>query len=351
MLRPRSPHPVTTAVALVIALLAGLALLGARAEAAEARRTPSTLIDGAQPWYSTEGHRWERSEVLVYSNWEGGTCVIDGNDMSSGAPAIPTEVLDATLQASLAEINGHLRGGLRLRYAGTATRALLCSTNEALPIVVGFATAPSTGTTLLAGSRPPGVAIGTLSVARVLIRPTGWIQICPDEPRYRELRHVVTHELLHAIGVGHTDVPSALMRPTFSSCDTPHTMQPDDVAAVNALYPPVLPATPAATATPTASATATPTPTATPLPAAPPGTFSGPVRFSSSGQALAVFSGGSTGQLETAARAEAAGGAWVQDAIGRFRLLVVDGPPFLRQEFAGAFPAGLWSNVAVTLVR
>lgn len=323
--------------ALAIAAFAGIALLGTQAEAAETPAAAGTIMTPLQPWYSTEGLRWTRREVLVYSNWEGGACVIDGTDMSSGAPAIPTDVLDATLQTSLAEINTHLRGGLVLRYAGTATRDLLCSTNEALPIVVGFATAPSTGTTLLAGSRPPGVSMGTLWVARVLIRPTGWIQTCPDEPRYRDLRHVVTHELLHAIGVGHTNVPDALMRPTFSSCDTPHTMQPDDVAAVNALYAPVLPVTPAATATP--------------APGISTGTFAGPVRFSASGQALAVFTGGSTTQLETAARAEDASGAWVQDALGRFRLLVVDGPPFLRQEFSAAFPAGLWSNVAVTLVR
>ena len=46
-----------------------------------------------------------------------------------------------------------------------------------------------------------------------------------------------------------------------------------------------------------------------------------------------------------------AGGIWVQDAGGVFRLLVVNGPAFLRDQFRAAFPSGLPSNFAVTLVR
>ena len=36
---------------------------------------------------------------------------------------------------------------------------------------------------------------------------------------------------------------------------------------------------------------------------------------------------------------------------GQFRLLVVNGPTFLRDQFRAAFPQGLSANIAVTLVR
>ncbi|MGE3856644.1 MAG: LysM peptidoglycan-binding domain-containing protein [Dehalococcoidia bacterium] len=73
--------------------------------------------------------------------------------------------------------------------------------------------------------------------------------------------------------------------------------------------------------------------------------------FAASGQASAVFLGRTVADLEAAARAAGATGAWVQDANGTFGLLVVGGPSFLRDQFAGLFPAGFGGVTAVTLVR
>ena len=81
------------------------------------------------------------------------------------------------------------------------------------------------------------------------------------------------------------------------------------------------------------------------------GTFSGTPAFSASGQAFVVFSGGSTDQLEAAAAAVEAKGVWAQDANGRFTLLVVRGPAFLRKDFDAGFPSGFATTVAMTLVR
>ena len=64
-----------------------------------------------------------------------------------------------------------------------------------------------------------------------------------------------------------------------------------------------------------------------------------------------MFSGGTFDQLEAAARAAGATGLWVQDSGGQFRLLVIGGPAFLRDQFRAAFPLGLTSNLAVTVVR
>lgn len=85
------------------------------------------------------------------------------------------------------------------------------------------------------------------------------------------------------------------------------------------------------------------------------GSFGGTVTFSDGGFAMAVYRG-SIDDLETAAGAAGATGVWVQDATGRFQLLPVRGPVFLRSGFAAAFPAAAGAPAfaqmtAVTLVR
>ncbi|MEI7926645.1 MAG: hypothetical protein WCI61_10725, partial [Chloroflexota bacterium] len=69
------------------------------------------------------------------------------------------------------------------------------------------------------------------------------------------------------------------------------------------------------------------------------GTFVAPPTFGAQGYALAVFSGGNIDQLEVAANLVGAKGVWVQDTTGRYALLPVSGPGFLKAGFAAAFPA------------
>ena len=73
--------------------------------------------------------------------------------------------------------------------------------------------------------------------------------------------------------------------------------------------------------------------------------------FSTSGQALVIFGGGSTDQLEAAAGAAQATGAWVQDATGAYQLLVVGGPSFLKEAFQARFAAGIAVNTPAALTR
>lgn len=89
-------------------------------------------------------------------------------------------------------------------------------------------------------------------------------------------------------------------------------------------------------------------PVSTPTPAAPSGRFAATPVFAPSGQALAVFGGGTVAQLEGAALAAQASGVWVQDALGAYQLLIVGGAAFIRDAFAARFPAGV---TAVTLIR
>ena len=82
-----------------------------------------------------------------------------------------------------------------------------------------------------------------------------------------------------------------------------------------------------------------------------PGAFTSTPTFGATGLANAVFSGGTVDQLEAAARTVSASGAWVQTSDGSFQILVVGGPPFLKDAFKANFPRGFGGLVPVTLSR
>lgn len=83
------------------------------------------------------------------------------------------------------------------------------------------------------------------------------------------------------------------------------------------------------------------------------GTFigGGSISFGPSDSLTTVFSDGMVDQLEASARGRLASGVLVQDAAGNFRLLVVGGPVFLKEQFQAAFPNGFLGPTAVTLTR
>ena len=94
----------------------------------------------------------------------------------------------------------------------------------------------------------------------------------------------------------------------------------------------------------------------TPPPVAPPvsggsGTFAAAPIFSTNGQALVIFSGGSVDQLEASATSSSAKGVWVQDSTGAYQLLVVGGPAFLKDQFKAKFATGWSTNTPMTLTR
>jgi hypothetical protein len=59
------------------------------------------------------------------------------------------------------------------------------------------------------------------------------------------LQDVVTHEFGHALGLNHSDISEATMWPTIGSCSQRwRSLHADDIAAVQAQYPPVGPRPP-----------------------------------------------------------------------------------------------------------
>ncbi|MEO8593581.1 MAG: matrixin family metalloprotease [Candidatus Solibacter sp.] len=81
-----------------------------------------------------------------------------------------------------------------------------------------------------------------------------------------DLYSVVLHEIGHALGLGHSDRPGAVMYPYYKLATS---LTEDDIAAIRALYgsnSPEPPVPPAPTPTPTPPPTPPPTPTPTPAP-------------------------------------------------------------------------------------
>ena len=54
------------------------------------------------------------------------------------------------------------------------------------------------------------------------------------------IEDIAAHEFGHALGLGHSTSPSATMYPSVSSCNTSNrSLDADDIAGVQALYPPL----------------------------------------------------------------------------------------------------------------
>ncbi|MDA0269545.1 MAG: IPT/TIG domain-containing protein [Chloroflexi bacterium] len=73
--------------------------------------------------------------------------------------------------------------------------------------------------------------------------------------------------------------------------------------------------------------------------------------YSSAGHALAVFGGGPANLLARAAELRGATGVWLQRFDGLFRVLRVNGPAFLLDQFLGDFGLELAANTPVTLAQ
>ncbi|MDA1004695.1 MAG: matrixin family metalloprotease [Chloroflexi bacterium] len=234
-------RPLLAVLAAVTVTALALTTGGGVRTAHAAGRAELVATPAMAPGYALEGFRWQgRTQLEIYYVWDGGPCILDGVDYSGPAstldPAIALEVLDE----SIADINLQLRGGLTLVNAGPTTRADLCSTASGQPIVVGFGALVSTGLTRYAGITLPGATVTSFTSARVLLKNT-YDFTCPTGATYRDLQHVFTHELLHALGIDHSADPTAIMAPTGNACASESLLQPDDVAGLAALYPPVLP--------------------------------------------------------------------------------------------------------------
>ena len=330
---PNSLSRVATAVFITLLIAAAATARLDGRSVATAAGMPPTPSAAYTPGYTLEGFRWDnRTEVDVAYTWGGGDCAFDGMDHSGPAADIDAGVALQALEASIADINLQLRGGLTLVINGEVSRAVLCSSNSAPAIVVGYGTIASTGLTRSEGLTNPGSSVTSFTSARVFLSNT-YAFACPEEPPYRDLQHVITHELLHAIGIGHSEVPAAVMAAVGTACELQITLQPDDIAALAALYTPVLPP---------------PTDTTSPPPASASTGFDRPI--AATGVNTALWTGGSVTDLGVATTA--AGGVSVAVFSGGRAVIFIPGAPsFVNASFTALFPDGVLAGTILLVVR
>ncbi len=319
------------AIAVAVALLALSAATLGGGEAVHAGTLVGSPDEASAPFpgYVLENFKWvDRTRVDLYSSWGGGTCVLNGTDLSGPASALSAVIAQQAFDASIQQINAELRGGLTLVDAGPATRAELCTQDTSYAIVIGWGQIAETGRAVYSGvpsATQPGWS--DLRSARVFLSDA-YDFACPGSPTYRDLQHTITHELLHTIGVGHSLDPTAIMAPTDIACQTPYLLQPDDIAALAVLYPPTVTA---------------------PSPGV--GIVGALDRaITSVGVTAAIWNGGTVAQL--AAAVTAAGGVSVTTFVGGRSLVLIPGAPaFVNATFDAAFPSGVPTGTIVLVVR
>ncbi len=156
------------------------------------------------------------------------------------------------------------QSGANFRYAYAGTTSISTNSNDGKNVVM-FRNASNGGTIATAYTWWSG---GSIIDADVVFWDAGFqfhtgTSGCSGG---MYIEDVATHELGHALGLGHSAVGSATMYPSIGWCaQTGRQLDPDDIAGVEALYPPSG-SSPSPSPSPSASPSPAPSPSPSPLP-------------------------------------------------------------------------------------
>lgn len=206
------------AVAMTLLLLTSNA---ATAEAAE----PST---GASTGTASPA-TWQQSSVSVWSNWNPAIC--NGayrNATGDPRPPLSSREMHRILSAVLARLNDEIGGRLLLVDAGKGPAGRHCGeTDLAGGIFVGWSPLEAG----VAGMAPSATNGATITGAGVILNT---LLVCQDTSEWIEF--VMLHEMMHALGIAHSEVPDSVMSES-ADCDQTAILHEDDVEALSDLYP------------------------------------------------------------------------------------------------------------------
>ena len=184
-------------------------------------------VCGSRPSaYSLTGPRWQTAVVTYYVN--------PANSGMADADAI------AAIQAAAATWNA-VGAGIQLQYGGLTTESGLTSNGKNIIFFGG------TSGGLLADTYWWGDCCGHyVDIDTDFF--TGFATFFPGSTGCVNgyyLQDTATHEFGHMLGLWHSSIPTATMYPNENWCSTDwRTLDPDDVAGLLALYPPVVSAPP-----------------------------------------------------------------------------------------------------------
>jgi len=171
--------------------------------------------------YVLSGPTWASGPVLYYVN----TTNLD----------LPDAVIPPALAVGANAWSTQTRASFRFQYAGTST--VTTNTNDGINVVM-FRNASSGSAIATTYWWSSGSHIIDADIVfwdggfRFFTGSTG----CSGG---FYIEDIAAHEFGHALGLGHSTVASATMYPSVSTCATGNrTLDPDDIAGVEALYPP-----------------------------------------------------------------------------------------------------------------
>ena len=177
--------------------------------------------------YSLLGYSWAQSVVPYYIN-----------------PAnldLPTSAIEPAIRAGADA--WRLQSGASFAFAFAGYSAQTTNTNDGINLIMfrNAASGSAIATTYTWFS-------GTRMIEADMVFWDGGFQFFTGSSGCSNgfyIEDVATHEFGHALGLGHSTVGSATMYPSISTCSQQsRSLDPDDVAAVLALYPASLPTPP-----------------------------------------------------------------------------------------------------------
>jgi len=171
--------------------------------------------------YVLSGPTWASGPVLYYVN----TTNMD----------LPDAVIPPALAIGANAWSTQTRASFRFQYAGTST--VTTNTNDGINVVM-FRNA-SSGSAI---ATTYWWSNGSHIIDADIVFWDGGFQFFTGSTGCSNgfyIEDIAAHEFGHALGLGHSTVASATMYPSVSTCATGNrTLDPDDIAGVEALYPP-----------------------------------------------------------------------------------------------------------------
>jgi len=171
--------------------------------------------------YVLSGPTWASGPVLYYVN----TTNMD----------LPDAVIPPALAIGANAWSTQTRASFRFQYAGTST--VTTNTNDGINVVMfrNASSGSAIATTYWWSS-------GSHIIDADIVFWDGGFQFFTGSTGCSNgfyIEDIAAHEFGHALGLGHSTVASATMYPSVSTCATGNrTLDPDDIAGVEALYPP-----------------------------------------------------------------------------------------------------------------
>jgi matrixin len=180
----------------------------------------ATIVSPHTAAYTTNGNRWAYSPVNYFVN--------------ASNLDLPSDLAQTAVRAGADAWTAQSRARFRFAFAGASAQTT--TTNDGINLVVlrNASNGAAIATTYW-WSTSAGIVDADIVFWDAAFRFFSGASGCASG---FYIEDIATHEFGHALGLGHSTLPSATMYPSTSSCSVNNrSLDPDDIAGVETLYP------------------------------------------------------------------------------------------------------------------